>query len=72
MARKTWLVSDEKTLIDNYETKTIVELMEMLPGRTQDSINTKIKRMKAAGKIKGGKDDDTKQRAYEQRGKDLK
>ena len=70
MARiKKWTNSDEKKLIDNYNNLTIQELMDLLPGRSQESINNKIKRLKAAGKIKGGKDEETIQRAYEQRNK---
>lgn len=69
--RKGWSFSDEKKLIDNYSIKTIQELMTMFPGRSQESINNKIKRLKAAGKIKGGKTEDVVQRAYEQRGKDV-
>jgi len=72
MARKkTWLTSEERTLVDNYDTCTIQELMVKLPGRSQESINNKIKRLKSAGKIKGGKEDEAKKRAYEQRGKDV-
>lgn len=69
--RKGWSYSDEKKLIDNYHVKTIQELMTMFPGRSQESINNKIKRLKAAGKITGGKEDDVVQRAYEQRGQDI-
>jgi hypothetical protein len=70
MARKKrWRPGDEKKLIDNYADMTIQELMVILPGFSQDSINSKIKRLKAAGKIKGGKDENVVQRAYEQRGK---
>lgn len=68
--RKDWSYSDEKKLMDNYSTKTIQELMVMFPGRSQESINNKIKRLKAAGKIKGYKDDEVVQRAYNQRGQD--
>lgn len=69
--RKGWNFSDEKRLIDNYSIKTIQELMTMFPGRSQESINNKIKRLKAAGKIKGGKDDVAVKRAYDQRGQDV-
>ena len=69
--RKGWSYSDEKKLIDNYHIKTIQELMTMFPGRSQESINNKVKRLKAAGKISGGKDDNAVQRAYEQRGQDI-
>lgn len=65
--KKKWRPSDEKILIDNYAEMTIQELMEILPRFSQDSINSKIKRMKTAGKIKGGKIEDTVQRSYEQR-----
>jgi hypothetical protein len=37
-------------------------------GKSQESINCKIKRLKSAGKIKGGKEEDTIKRAYIQRG----
>lgn len=69
--RKGWSFSDEKKLIDSYAEKTIQELMVMFAGRSQESINNKIKRLKAAGKIKGGKIDKAVQRAYKQRGKDV-
>ena len=68
--RKNWLSTEVKILIDHYADKTIYELMEMLPGRSQESINNKIKRMKSAGKIKGGKEDVVIKRSYEQRGKE--
>ena len=68
--RRGWNFSEEKKLRENYSTKTIFELMEMFPGRSQESINNKIKRMKRAGKLTGDKKDDVVQRAYEQRGKD--
>ena len=69
--RKSWLNSDVKKLMENYENKTIQELLTMFPGRTQESINNKIKRLKLAGKIKGGKTEDVVQRAYDQRGKKI-
>ena len=69
--RKGWSYSDEKKLIDNYSNKTIHELKLMFPNRSQESINNKIKRLKASGKIKGGKEEVVVQRAYEQRGKDI-
>jgi hypothetical protein len=46
-------------------------LMTMFPGRSQESINNKIKRLKAAGKISGGKEDNAVKRAYDQRGQDV-
>lgn len=69
--RRGWSFSDEKKLIDNYSIKTIQELMTIFPGRSQESINNKIKRLKAAGKIKGGKDENAVKRAYDQRGQDI-
>lgn len=68
--KRNWGVSEKKKLMDNYANSTIQELMEMLPGRSQESINNKIKRMKAEGKIKGGKENEAIQRAYEQRSKE--
>lgn len=65
--KKPWSFSDEKKLMDNYNTKTIQELMELFPSRSQESINNKIKRLKVEGKILGYKDDTTVQRAYKQR-----
>lgn len=70
MARvKRWAHKEIKTLIDNYATKTIQELMEVFPNRSQESINNKIKRLKAAGKIKGEKDVETVKRSYKLREK---
>ena len=71
MARREWAFSEEKILIEQYNIKTIKELMVILPGRGRESINNKIKRLKGAGKIVEGKTDQTKDRAYHQRGKDV-
>jgi hypothetical protein len=65
--KKDWSATDEKKLVDNYAKKTIQELMVMFPNRSQESINNKIKRLKAAGKIKGRKENDVIQRSYDQR-----
>jgi len=43
----------------------------MFPGRDEDSINSKVKRLKAKGKIVGGKTEETIQRSYDQRGDDF-
>ena len=64
---KAWRSSEEKILIDNYNSKTIFELMELIPSRSQESINNKIKRLKAEGKIIGEKDEDVIKRSYQQR-----
>jgi len=71
MVRRGWRYSEEKVLMDNYETKTIKELEALLPGRNADMINAKIKRLKAIGRLSSGKDDNTVQRAYQQRGKEV-
>lgn len=62
-----WSYSEEKLLIDNFKDKTIKELMELFPGRTQLSINNKIKRLKALNKIVDKKDQEVISRAYAQR-----
>jgi hypothetical protein len=67
MGRKNWTHSDEKQLINNYDKCTIKELEAMFPDRSRESINNKIKRLKKAGKIAGGKTEDTIKRAYDQR-----
>ncbi len=70
--RRTWTHTEKKILIENYETKTAKELETLLPGRSRESINNKIKRLKIQGKISNeGKDEEAIQRAYEQRGKDI-
>lgn len=69
--RKEWAYSEEKVLIDHYQSKTIKELLVLLPGRGRESINNKIKRLKAGGKIGDGKTDKAKARAYHQRGKNV-
>lgn len=70
MARsKGWGYSEEKALIANYNNLTIKELEQMFPGRSRESINNKIKRLKRSGKIKDNKDTSTVKRSYEQRGK---
>jgi len=70
MKRRKWSFTEEKVLIENYNKCTIKELEMLFPERGRESINNKIKRLKAAGKIAEGKTDDTVQRAYEQRGKE--
>lgn len=69
MKRRKWSFTEEKVLIDSYNLCTIKELEMMFPERGRESINNKIKRLKAAGKIAEGKSGDTIQRSYNQRGK---
>lgn len=64
---KKWTLKEEKTLIDNYSTKTINELADMLNGRDADSINSKIKRLKKERRIKEQKEQCAIDRAYKQR-----
>ena len=65
--RRTWTYTEKQTLIDNYEIKTIKELLDLLPGRNADMINAQIKRLKKTKKIEGSKTEEAIQRAYEQR-----
>jgi len=69
--RKGWSYSETQLLIDNCKTMSIQELMSLLKNRSQQSINNKIKNLKAAGKIEGGKTQETIIRAYRQRHKRL-
>jgi hypothetical protein len=68
MARRMWNYTEKQLLLENYETATIKELQELLPGRNADMINAQIKRLKKERKIEGGKTEEAIQRAYEQRG----
>ena len=68
MRRRGWSHSETKVLIDHYHGCTIKELRELFPERSSESINNKIKRLKAAGRIAEGKTKDTIKRAYNQRG----
>jgi hypothetical protein len=68
MRRRDWSFTEEKILIDNYPKCTIKELEMLFPERSRESINNKIKRLKAENKIKGIRDDETVDRAYIQRG----
>lgn len=65
--RKKWLDSETKLLIDNYKTKSIKELMDLFPTRSQDSINNRIKHLKAKKKIKEEKSQEAITRSYKQR-----
>lgn len=67
--KKSWLWSEKKILQENYTTKTIKELEELLPGRSRESINCQIKRLKNSGRIETSKDEEAINRAYLQRTK---
>ena len=71
MARRAWTYTEEKILLDNYHDCTIKELEKLLPARSRDSINKKIKVFKAKGKIKEGKSQEAISRAYIQRKKEI-
>lgn len=68
MKRYGWTFTEERILRDNYNDKTIKELEVLLVGRSRESINNKIKRLKAKGKITSGKSDIAVKRSYDQRG----
>lgn len=61
---RKWTFSEEKILVDNYCTSTVFELKDLLPGRDEDSINCKIKRMRKQNKLIGHKTPDTVSRAH--------
>jgi predicted DNA-binding WGR domain protein len=65
--RKLWRFSEREHLIEYYKISTIQELMKMFPDRTADSINSEIKRLKAASKLEGYKDKETVNRSLKQR-----
>jgi len=83
MGRRGWHLKEEEFLIENYAIMTIKELKEGLERltntglnpnlpkrvRTPDSINAKIKRLKAEGKIEGQKEEKAVQRSLIQRRK---
>lgn len=70
MRRRGWKLYEEELLIKHYKTSTIQELQKFFPSRSADSINAKIKRLKAENKIDCQKDQDAVNRALRQRGKD--
>jgi len=74
MGRIGWHPQEEKFLIENYATLTIKELIDGLfkisnkaRKRSADSINAKIKRLKAEEKIKEEKTEETIHRSLIQR-----
>jgi hypothetical protein len=74
--KKGWHAAEEDYLKENYIKKTIKELIAGLEGlsgrrRSADSINCKIKRMKADGIIEGCKEEDVVNRSLVQRRKNL-
>lgn len=72
MIKPGWHLAEERFLLEHYSTKTIKELsdgLKTLSGKTRsdDSINAKIKRLRAEGKIKEMKQNDVIYRALIQR-----
>ncbi len=65
-----WTDIETKVLKTIYKEFTIKELMQVFPGRTEDSINSHIKRLKDQGIIDGGRNPETIERAMKER--DLK
>jgi len=68
---KSWGYSEEKILMEKCNKLTIKELEQIFPNRSRESINNKIKRLKRAGKLKDGKNENTIKRSYNQRGKEI-
>ena len=64
---KKWKFSEERILILNYASSTIKELIALLPGRDQNNINMKIKRLKKQNRLTDVKLSETITRAYKQR-----
>ena len=64
--RQTWTLSETRELIANFD-RPIQDLVKLFPRHPQASINRKISRLRADGKI-GHKSDDTKKLAYKLRG----
>ena len=75
MKRRGWHLKEKEFLVNNYAVMTIKEIQSGLMAisnrvRTADSINAKIKRLKAEGKIEGQKNELVVQRSLIQRRKD--
>ena len=63
-----WTEEDILFLIKFYKVMTIKEFKRAFPHRSEDSINSKIKRLKSEGRIKGEKTQSTVTRSLRQRG----
>ncbi len=68
--KERWKEIEIKVLKLIYKDCTIKELMQVFPGRTEDAINSHIKRLKDEGLIDGGRNPETIERAIRER--DLK
>ena len=72
--KDVWHVTEKNYIINNYANMTIKELSEGLEeltgkSRTDDAINSMIRRLKRSGRIEGGKDKETIDRSLKQRRK---
>jgi len=65
--KKKWRFTEERILLDNYKSKTIKELLELLPGRDQNQVNMKIKALKKQNRLTDYKNAEARLRAYKQR-----
>ena len=65
-----WTEIEIRVLKTLYKEFTIKELMQVFPQRTEESINSQIKRLKDQGIIDGGRNPETIERAMKER--DLK
>lgn len=63
--RQTWTLSEVRELIENYD-KPIQELEKMFPKHPKASIERKMTRLRADGKI-GNKSPETVKKAYQLR-----
>lgn len=66
MRRKIWRSEEKRKLIELYKISTIQELVKKFE-RSADSINSEIKRLKAASKLEGYRDEETVNRSLKQR-----
>jgi hypothetical protein len=65
--QENWTKEEEELLLKCYSTSTILELCNMFPGRSQFSINSKIRHLKRKGKLmKNTKDPNAISRAISQ------
>jgi len=67
MSKRRWKPAEVELLKTHYMNLTIQELMRLLPGRSQDSINRMIARLKEDGAIADQKTTEARRRALKQR-----
>jgi len=69
LTRNRWKKIEVNALVILYPDFTIKELMQVFKGKTEESINTKISRLKKEGLIARNKESETRTRAMVQRRK---